>query len=323
MNFRSYTDLTRALVAGIHRVPRDVDLIVAVPRSGVIPASMLALHLNLPVTDLKGFLENRVWGTGSTRGCRYQVERVSDCRHALIVDDSVYSGDTLARTREQVEAARLPLKVSYAAAYVTKASRSKVDLWFEQLEYPRVFQWNLMHHHALDTACVDIDGVLCHDPGSDENDDGQNYLRFLQNARPLHTPTWRIRHLVTSRLEKYRSHTEAWLNAQGIKFERLSMLNLPDAETRRRLGAHATFKAKVYTADEESRIFIESERQQAVDIARLSGKPVICMADHVLYQPDSLSVSSLRQHSIQARRGIQWFFRAGFRRLKMKLGQPV
>ena len=58
-----------------------------------------------------------------------------------------------------------------------------VDYFFEIVDYPRFFQWNIMNHSILQKTCMDIDGVLCADPTPEENDDGEKYRHFLLNAR--------------------------------------------------------------------------------------------------------------------------------------------
>lgn len=63
---------------------------------------------------------------------------------------------------------------------------------------------------------MDIDGVLCADPTPEENDDGEKYRHFLLNTPPLFIPKVTIGTLVTSRLEKYRPETEAWLQKNHV-----------------------------------------------------------------------------------------------------------
>ena len=41
-----------------------------------------------------------------------------------------------------------------------------------------------------------MDGVLCIDPTEKENDDGERYKHFLNNAAPLHIPKYTIGHIV-------------------------------------------------------------------------------------------------------------------------------
>ena len=98
------------------------------------------------------------------------------------------------------------------------------------------------------------------------------------------------------------------------------MIDLPDAATRRRLNAHAKHKAEAYRRDEAANFFIESEKDQAAEICRLSGKPVLCLADYTYHRPGVLSPAAMRQQGVRARQGVQWFLNAGYRRLASKLG---
>lgn len=286
MNYRSIAQLARLVDQHIGKLPRSVDLVVGIPRSGMLLANMVALKLNLPLTDLHGFLENRPLRGGSTRSSpRMQLRSPSEARHVLIIDDSVALGRSIASAREEVASASVRMPVTWCVAFVAPGVEHLVDLYFESVPFPRVFEWNVMHHPLLSSFCVDIDGILCRDPVEHENDDGCNYVGFLSGVTPLLTPSFPIGHLVTSRLEKYRSHTEQWLEGAGIAYKKLHMLDCPDAQTRRRLGLHGSFKAKVYREQRDAQMFIESEVHQAQEICRLSGKAVLCLPEQRLYQP--------------------------------------
>ena len=226
----------------------------------------------------------------------------------LVFDDSVLTGKSISEVRRRLDDAAIQAEVVYAAVYGTKASKRLVDVCFEVCSWPRMFEWNYMHHPLLAEACVDIDGVLCVDPSKSQNDDGPRYREFISTARPLKIPTRKVFALVTARLEKYRTATEEWLANHGVEFEHLLMLDLPDAVTRRRLNCHAQFKADVYS-QLETRIFIESSRAEAVQIARLANRPVICVETRELVDSPLLSRSMRKaarvpkrlKHGIQSR----------------------
>jgi uncharacterized HAD superfamily protein len=163
----------------------------------------------------------------------------------------------------------------FASVYGSYEHHEEADFVLDVVPWPRMFQWNFMHHKFLEQSCVDIDGVLCVDPTDTENDDGDAYRKSLAEAIPLHGPTRRIGYLVTSRLEKYRSLTEAWLAQSGIEYGELIMLNLPSKQERQRLGIYGSFKADFYRSC-GTVLFIESEKEQALQIAALSRKPALC-----------------------------------------------
>jgi uncharacterized HAD superfamily protein/hypoxanthine phosphoribosyltransferase len=290
MNYRSIRDLNTAIVQNMHRLPRDLDLIVGVPRSGLLAANLFALLGNVHLTDLDSYLDGRVYSAGTTKTHSLRQAGLGS-RRVLVLDDSINSGASMQTVRERVAAAGLGDRVIFAAVFGNNAHHPECDLVLEVVPQPRIFQWNFMHHVALAHACVDIDGVLCHDPAEAENDDGTAYVEFLTSARPLYAMTRPIGALVTSRLEKYRPQTEAWLSRMGVRYRELVMLDLPSKAERQRMGVHGSFKAEFYRQSPFD-LFIESENGQAQTIARLSGKPVLCLETHTLVEPSAAAVMS-------------------------------
>ncbi len=282
MNFRSIGDLNDAVIHGLHGLPGDVDLVVGIPRSGMLAANIIALHLNLPLTDLDGYLEGRVMRSGQ-RG-----RDNATSTHALVVDDSALSGATMRAARARIESACTSRRVTMTAVYVAPEARGVVDHAFEEIVGPRVFEWNLMHGGMIGRSCVDIDGVLCVDPTKRQNDDGPRYRRFLEQAPPLLLPSTRVGRLVTCRLEKYRDLTEQWLASHGVQYGELIMMDLPTKAARLAAGPHGRFKAEVY-ASTDALLFIESSRRQALDIARFSGRPVLCIETRQMVNPSLLA----------------------------------
>lgn len=289
MNYYPIASLTAAIRANLHRIPSSVDIVVGVPRSGLMAGSLVALALNLPLAEPDGFAAGRVLRSGTTRRRAALDKPWADMRHVLLVDDSVVSGGSICAARDMLAAACPGVTITTAAIIGIPEAARMVDLVFDTVPLPRAFEWNVMHHDILLQACVDIDGVLCVDPTPAENDDGPAYLRFLADARPLCLPTKPVGTLVTSRLEKYRAPTEAWLAKHGVQYRALEMLDLPDAETRRRTGAHGTFKGAVFR-NSPALLFIESEPAQSRQIAAISGKPVLCFGTGEFVRPSPTAV---------------------------------
>ena len=274
MNYKTIEDLSKDIKALVPKLPADLDLISGVPRSGLLAANLLALYLNLPLTDVDGLCERRLLESGLYRKFD-KILDFSQCKKVLVIDDSINSGATMEKAKSAIQHANLPYEIYYAAVYATSTSQEFVDFWCEVVEQPRCFEWNVMHHPDLKRSCVDLDGIICRDPTESENDDGVNYRHFLVSAEPMIKPTVEIGWIVTCRLEKYRGLTEEWLKKHGIRYKNLVMMDLPDKATRVALGSHALFKAEVYRAT-DAWIFIESSVRQAQEIARISGKDVLC-----------------------------------------------
>lgn len=291
MEYRSVSDLNEAIVSNLARIPRDIDLVVGVPRSGLLAANLLSLALNVPMSDLDSFLDGREYTSGSTKAVRRCVDP-SRRRKILLLDDSISSGKAMREARARIDQARVDADIVFAAVYGIRDQHPEADLVLEKVALPRIFQWNFMHHKILEQACVDIDGVLCLDPSEEENDDGAAYLEFLKNAVPYHATTRKIGWLVTSRLEKYRAQTEAWLANASITYDKLIMLDLASKQERQRLGVHGIFKAEFYR-NCASPLFIESDVRQAEVIAAKSGKPVLCIETHQMHLPDPLSARQI------------------------------
>src|SRR5262245_26615315 len=95
MQFKSIADLNAAIIGNLHRFSADVDLVVGVPRSGLLAASILALHANRPLADLDGFLAGRKLQSGRTRAPSGDGEPLSNAQRVLVLDDSIRSGKTL------------------------------------------------------------------------------------------------------------------------------------------------------------------------------------------------------------------------------------
>lgn len=286
MNFRSINDLSNLIRNNLSLIPTDIDLIVGIPRSGLLVANIIALLLNKPLTDVDGVIQGRLISSGRTKDITKNIKNISDCKKALVVDDSIASGISLLQCKERLQSVN-SIEFIYCVAYALPSSKDMVDISFEVLEDPRLFEWNLFSQKSmLGKMCFDIDGVLCDDPRAEQNDDGEKYELFLKNTRAKIRPTGRIGYLVTSRLEKYRSLTEAWLNDNNIEFDSLIMLNTT-AEQRAAMNLHASFKADYYRKS-DAILFVESEERQAKEICHLTRKPVYCVETGHFYDGDGL-----------------------------------
>jgi orotate phosphoribosyltransferase len=268
--YRSFDDLNRLVRESAQKLPTDIDVVIGVPRSGLLVANLIALHLHVPLAELNGFARGELLYHGWRIAQRGELPAF---RKALVVDDSVTSGAELRNAQEKLK--HLRCQLLYAVAYATPESLHMVDYAFEVVPQPRVFEWNIMNGEVLGNACVDIDGVLCRDPSDDENDDGERYLQFLSGVPVRCRPKTRIKHLVTSRLERYRRETEEWLGRSGIQYEKLWMAPYATGAERRAAQAYGKLKADVYR-ETGALLFIESSEKVAREIAELVQKPVFC-----------------------------------------------
>lgn len=274
LSFRNLNDMALTIAANLHRINReDFDVIVGIPRSGMIPAALLATHLQMPLADIHGFRKGIISGRSGVK-----INRPGN--RVLLVDDSCNKGRAMERALNLlpvgIEATRLAVFGPYQVDPL-----SVCDIWFEVVHGPRVFAWNIQKHIRLPRWGFDFDGVFCRDPQKEENDDGERYCAFLEEAQPVFIPTRPIGHIVTCRLEKYRRHTTEWLQRHGIEFEYLHMMPYSTKAERMANGNRGGWKASVIK-ELGIELFIESCPKQAAIIARETGIQVFCTRTQTL-----------------------------------------
>lgn len=279
MEFRSINQMRKIIFESLPRFPKNVDLVVGIPRSGLLPATMLSMYLNKPLVDFDGYLSDRVFDVGATkkrRNVRIDSNN-SGRRNVIIIDDSVRTGHQMTLCKQSVkELGRDRLdNIFWMSIFITPDSKKFVDLYLNVCKLPRIFEWNMMSSYELKFACMDIDDVIT----DMKNRNGKT----IKHLEPLYIPKMTVNHLVTCRIESQREDTVNWLKKYGIKYNNLHMMNYKTIEERKRKGNHAQYKAEIYTKT-KSRIFIESSLKQSRDIAKISKKPVICITDMKLYK---------------------------------------
>ena len=285
MKYHSYQDLSDCIRRNVWKVPHDVDLIVGVPRSGMIPAMMLAELLNKRCADLDGFIEGRMMQCGD----RGKLMRPGTAGKVLVVDDAIYKGAELGKVRERLAPLAHRWQFLFAVIYAESANaKDMVDICFEDTscQGDQIFikEWNALHLYRRHTGISmwDIDGLLCKDPPNDR--DKAAYEAYLPNAVPMILPTTRIGAIVTFRIEAYRAVTEQWLKRYGIDYGQLIMFPADSREQRNRLQSPADFKAQQYAAATWAKMFFESEQKQAERIFQKTGKPVFCYENGKFYK---------------------------------------
>ena len=286
MVYMSYEDMANCIRRNVWKVPKDVDLIVGIPRSGMIPALMIAELLNVRCATLDEFL----YGMNMSCGGRGRLIRMGDVRRVLVLDDTVFLGNALRRVRKQVDefVVRNEISVIYGCVYAEgKYAKEMVSIYFEENYRPGeawyFYEWNILHHYGKRTRAMmwDIDGLVCKDPPDDR--DIESYEAYLPNAIPMIIPRTTIGAFVTYRMEKYRGVTEEWLRKQGIEYEHLLMHPADTRAQRKHDGSPAEYKAKIYREAQWAVLFVESSMHQAERIHQLSGKPVWCYENGRMY----------------------------------------
>jgi len=275
-DFFTIQDLTAWTLEWIKMLPRHYDVIIGIPRSGLIVASIIACKLGKPLTTPDKFLNVEFWLPTKSR-----TINVENIKNVLLVDDATGRGETMQTFYKQLKAKfGEKLVITRASLLVEKRAKDKVDLYYKMLNKGTFFEWDLVHAlHGLSLG-VDMDGVLCDEPPPEVDRDEERYVAWIKNARPNIIPTYTIEAIVTNRLEKYRQTTEEWLRRNKVKYKHLEMLDLPDKSLR---TPENMLKQKIDAIKKfQLSWFWESSLSQAEAIWKVCKIPVLCTDRMVL-----------------------------------------
>ena len=264
--FRTIADLDRTVTDNLHKIPQDIDLIVGIPRSGMLLANIICQYLNRPLQTLPEWLANKKPMTGRFRpptGTRYNK--------VLIVDDAIGVGKTFRDLIHQIRGRKE--KIITLAAYANEQTQSCCDITLEAYPSQRAWtgwSWNIFHHRYR-KMMWDLDGVISVDAPRAESHRDKHYLNHINNAAVLIAPSFPV-DICTGRNAELEAETKAWLKKNNIKYHNLYM-RPPELR-----GQEAVAKHKAEHFKRSAReIFIESCPVQSKRIAELSGKPVYCI----------------------------------------------
>lgn len=275
MNFVTYGTMAHDAQVFARTLPRDTIGVLGVPRSGMLPATIVASEIGVRLGEPFTFIAS---GGAFLRSGRRMSWDPGSCGTVVILDDSIYGGSAMANVLEALAAApalRDRFRFLTAALYLEPGMEERVDLYHRVLPSPRLFAWNWLGVKSLSSAFVDMDGLLCVDPDP-YDDDGVDYQEAIRHAEPLCRPHQPIGTILTGRLERWNEITRAWLYEHGVKVRQIIAAPFATAQDRRVHGV-ARWKASVL---EEYRppYYLESDVRLAREIADLANGvcPVVC-----------------------------------------------
>ena len=273
-NYRDFNFINALIANNLQKIPSDTDLVVGIPRSGLIVSTLIAEYTNKPSTDIFSYLagvDNYKLNSGSfAPSTNYEAVHT-----VLLVDDAMGVGLTMERAKSMISAKFPNVKIITCVAFVEAFSVEKVDIYFLILK-DQFLPWSILKRGISD-ACVDIDGFLTEDVPADMDDDGIKYVQFLTMQRPKFIPDRKINTLVTGRLSKYRKITEEWLRSHNVLYGSLIMCPLGSKKERDSQDM-GHYKAEVFKRL-STPLFIESDYREAKQIKQENpDKLVYCMA---------------------------------------------
>ena len=296
MNYKSFADLSADIKSNLHKIPKDVSLVVGIPRSGLLAANLISVYLNLPLTDIDSFIEGKVLSPCTQS--RIKEENIFTGK-ILIVDDSVATGKAIVDARQKLAAvlANKNYQLLFCCVYAEPARKNMVDIPLMLLDRPRLFEWNIFHNSILSSSCVELDGVLCKAYEGIVKGKDEAYQQYIANVQPNFIPKSKIAVIATSRQEKWRAVTEEWLKSNKIQFGELVMANNEESNP-------ALYKANFYKKRSKLQLFLEGSKKEALQIFELTGKDVYCLEDNTM-----LTRMNYKKLSLQIKRRSIYLFR--------------
>ena len=289
MKYITLSDLSETIRKNIWKIPRDIDFIIGIPRSGMIVASIISDYLNVPLVDINSFLSGNRPSGGGRLQYFYRNHRMTN--KVLVIDDTVYSGTTMNNIKNTLSGIRT-FQFIYSCAYLEGTGERAVDFYLEDVRMFTnakdsivLYEWNIFQHHdaTMKKCLYDLDGVLCLDPPDERNE--QNYINYIKNATPLFVPRSKIGGIVTYRLIKNKEITEKWLHDNGVDYGELIMFDANTWGERDASGkTPEMYKGEFYKSHDNYTLFVESNDYQAQRIFEFSRKPVYCVETNKIYQ---------------------------------------
>jgi len=86
------------------------------------------LHLNLPFTDVEGYISGRILQSGERM--KSYIKPFSEYKNILIVEDSIWSGSSIINVKGKLNGLYPEKKVLYTAIYAVTEATNNIDFYF-------------------------------------------------------------------------------------------------------------------------------------------------------------------------------------------------
>jgi len=203
------------------------------------------------------------------------VPKPPGINNLLLVDESYATGTQMNQAIKTLSGKHF--RITKAVLILTNKERAgDIDYYYKLIPGPVMFEWAIGHQKgSWEKIAFDLDGVICEDcpPGVDLND--VEYRKWLEQAKPFLIPSYTIDVIISSRLEKYREPTTAWLNAHEVKYSKLILWNIPSKGER--AGQWLNYKLKMLKQEMPDAMY-ESDNELASELHRKTGIPILSIS---------------------------------------------
>lgn len=212
LNYRNYLDLSNCIKSNIHKIQK-YDLFVGVPRSGLLVANLMALLLNKPVCTVQEMAN----GLPPQNGFSRKIDDKKFYNNVLVVDDSVNTGKSINYVKEIFK--NKGIDADYCAVYSTSEAIKHVDIVFEIVEKPRIFQWNYFNNSIINSSAVLFEHIFLSGIKCPKN---TNELEcILTSIQPVLLKNVKIGMIFTGYNKNAADLIINWLNKYNIEFNQV------------------------------------------------------------------------------------------------------
>lgn len=253
------------------KLPNNFDLIIGIPRAGLLVADTLAMYFGVPWATPSGYLRGEVFFTHDAP--------MPKVRRVLVVDDLINQGRQLFAEAENIRKAYYPdIVVETASMYVTPKAANLVNHYYEVQSGLEEWHDNIKSSDGCRIAS-DLDGVLCKNPPSSALASPQRFTEWVRTAEPHFIPRFKLQAIVTGRPNFVRDETEKWLAENNVDYGKLLMLGDALNYNPKNSVAHKVSNIKKLKPDR----FWESSLYEAKMIHQQTGVLTYCMDEMITF----------------------------------------
>lgn len=295
IEYLTLNNICKDIRENLWKIPRDILGVVGVPRSGMLPATIISEFLNVGLADINELIidKNPIETFQINHGGRFVNPTYGN--KILVVDDTCFAGSQNLDVRRKIgnNFAGSGYEFIFLVVYLEGSGHiSMPDIYLKDIRNLALrsdlgivlYEWNIFNHNprSMNKMLFDYDGVFCLDPPDERNK--ESYEKYIANPTPLFIPTNNSEvkiNIVTYRLEKYRAQTEGFLRKNGVRNINLTMYNADTYEERSKISPEV-YKSNIY-GKSNALLFVESDDKQAQRINSLTKKPVYCVSTNKMY----------------------------------------
>ena len=209
------TDLVGMTNEWVKQLPNEFDLIVGVPRAGLLIADAIALYYGVPWATPSGVNRQEFFFTHNA--VMPEIKRI------LVVEDFIKNGGQLRLCAEAVQRSLPDAVVKTGSLLVASEAKGLVDYYYKVNEGFLIPEWDIIKLRKEKSLVSDLDGVLCKDPPECALQTPEVFRDWIGKAEPNLIPRYKLDAVVTVRDEAFRKETEAWLQKNKVAYNELLM----------------------------------------------------------------------------------------------------